>query len=129
MTNDFDSDAKWAHECIQNEISDDGKAQKELRQMMTESNKIIDLRSRLGDIEAQSLGIQEDGLGNFTDTETGRAASEETTKQYKANHEQAILSVPHETFTDNKMQYKNGKVIPIDWKNVKKSQLVSTGRE
>ena len=129
MTNDFDSDAKWAHECIQNEISDDGKAQKELRQMMTESNKIIDLRSRLGDIEAQSLGIQEDALGNFSDTETGKAASEETTKQYKKNHQEALLNVPHEEFSNADMQYKSGKIIPIDWKDVKKSQLVSTGRK
>jgi hypothetical protein len=122
-----EEDAKWAHECIQNEIADDAKAQKELRQVMTEGNK--ELSNRLGDIEAQSLGLQKDGMGELTDIGSGAAASEEMAEQYKANHEQAILSVPHETFTDNKMQYKNGKVIPIDWKDVKKSQLVSTGRK
>mgnify|MGYP003628653478 CR=1 FL=1 len=122
-----EEDAKWAHECIQNEIADDAKAQKELRQVMTESNK--ELNNRLGDIESQALGLQEDGTGNLTDINTGKAASEEMAEQYKANHEQAILSVPHETFTDNKMQYKSGKVIPIDWKDVKKSELVSTGRK
>jgi len=122
-----EEDAKWAHECIQNEIADDAKAQKELRQIMTEGNK--ELSNRLGDIEAQSLGLQNDGTGNLTDIGSGAAASEEMAEQYKANHEQAILNVPHETFTDNKMQYKNGKVIPIDWKDVKKSQLVSTGRK
>ena len=121
-----EEDAKWAHECIQNEIADDAKAQKELRQVMTEGNK--ELSNRLGDIEAQSLGLQKDGMGELTDIGSGAAASEEMAEQYKANHEQAILNVPHETFTDNKMQYKNGKVIPIDWKDVKKSQLVSTGR-
>ena len=115
-----EEDAKWAHECIQNEIADDAKAQKELRQVMTEGNK--ELSNRLGDIEAQSLGLQNDGMGNLTDIGSGAAASEEM-------DEQAILNVPHETFTDNKMQYKNGKVIPIDWKDVKKSQLVSTGRK
>ena len=122
-----EEDAKWAHECIQNEIADDAKAQKELRQVMTESNK--ELNNRLGDIESQALGLQEDGTGNLTDINTGEAASEEMAKQYKANHEQAILNVPHETFKDNKMQYKGGKVIPIDWKDVKKSELVSTGRK
>ena len=122
-----EEDAKWAHECIQNEIAADDKAQKELRQVMTEGNK--ELSNRLGDIEAQSLGLQKDAMGNLTDISSGAAASEEMAEQYKANHEQAILSVPHETFTDNKMQYKNGKVVPIDWKDVKKSQLVSTGRE
>ena len=121
-----EEDAKWAHECIQNEIADDAKAQKELRQVMTEGNK--ELSNRLGDIEAQSLGLQNDGMGNLTDIGSGAAASEEMAEQYKANHEQAILNVPHETFTDNKMQYKNGKVIPIDWKDVKKRDLVSTGR-
>lgn len=122
-----EEDAKFAHECIQNEIADDAKAQKELRQLMTEGNK--ELSNRLGDIEAQSLGLQKDGMGNLTDVGSGAAASEEMAEQYKANHEQAILSVPHETFTDNKMQYKNGKVIPINWKDVKKSELVSTGRK
>ena len=122
-----EEDAKFAYECIQNEIADDAKAQKELRQLMTEGNK--ELSNRLGDIEAQSLGLQKDGMGNLTDVGSGAAASEEMAEQYKANHEQAILSVPHETFTDNKMQYKNGKVIPINWKDVKKSQLVSTGRK
>ena len=124
-----EEDAKFAHECIQNEIADDAKAQKELRQMMTEDNKIFDLRNRLGDIEAQSLGLQKDSMGKLTDIGSGAAASEEMTEQYKANHEQAILNVPHEVFTDNKMQFKSGKIIPIDWKDVKKSELVSTGRK
>jgi|TARA_R110000824_G_C15180468_1_gene673711 hypothetical protein len=120
-----DEDAKWAYECIQNEIANDAKVQKELRQVMTESNK--ELSNRLGDIEAQSLGLQEDGMGNLTDIGSGATASEEMAEQYKANHEQAILNVPHETFTDNNMQYKDGKIIPIDHKAVKKQQLVSTG--
>ena len=111
-----DEDAKWAHSRIQKAIQEDGLAQKELRQLMTESNKITDLRNRLGDIEAQALGLQADGLGNLSDIATGKEASEEMVKQYEANHEKAILNVPHEVFVDNDMQYKNDKIIPIDWK-------------
>lgn len=104
-------------------------AQKELRQLMTESNKITDLRNRLGDIEAQALGLQSDGLGNLSDIATGKEASEEMVKQYEANHEKAILNVPHEVFVDNDMQYKDGKITPIDWKAMEKKRLVSTERE
>jgi hypothetical protein len=124
-----DEDAKWAHSRIQKAIQEDGLAQKELRQLMTESNKITDLRNRLGDIEAQALGLQSDGLGNLSDIATGKEASEEMVKQYEANHEKAILNVPHEVFVDNDMQYKDGKITPIDWKAMEKKRLVSTERE
>ena len=124
-----DEDAKWAHSRIQKAVEEDELAQKELRQLMTESNKITDLRNRLGDIEAQALGLQADGLGNLSDIATGKEASEEMVKQYEANHEKAILNVPHEVFVDNDMQYKNDKIIPIDWKALEKKRLVSTGRE
>ena len=124
-----DEDAKWAHSRIQKAVQEDELAQKELRQLMTESNKITDLRNRLGDIEAQALGLQADGLGNLSDIETGKEASEEMVKQYKANHEKAILNVPHEVFVDNDMQYKDGKITPIDWKAMEKKRLVSTERE
>jgi|TARA_R100001163_G_C5053826_1_gene190369 hypothetical protein len=124
-----DEDAKWAHSRIQKAVQEDGLAQKELRQLMTESNKITDLRNRLGDIEAQALGLQSDGLGNLSDIATGKEASEEMVKQYEANHEKAILNVPHEVFVDNDMQYKDGKITPIDWKAMEKKRLVSTERE
>ena len=124
-----DEDAKWAHSRIQKAVQEDELAQKELRQLMTESNKITDLRNRLGDIEAQALGLQADGLGNLSDIETGKEASEEMVKQYEANHEKAILNVPHEVFVDNDMQYKDGKITPIDWKAMEKKRLVSTERE
>ncbi len=124
-----DEDAKWAHSRIQKAVQEDGLAQKELRQLMTESNKITDLRNRLGDIEAQALGLRSDGLGNLSDIATGKEASEEMVKQYEANHEKAILNVPHEVFVDNDMQYKDGKITPIDWKAMEKKRLVSTERE
>lgn len=124
-----DEDAKYAHSMIQKEIQEDEQAQQELREMMTENNRIVDLRNRLSSIEAQALGLQEDGLGNLTDMATGKPASEEIEKQYKSNVEQAILNVPHEVFVENDMQYKGGKIYPIDWKAMKKKEMVSTGRK
>ena len=123
----LDDDAKFAYECIQNEFADNEKVQEELRQIMTEENK--QLNKRLSDIEAQALGLQKDAMDNLTDINSGAVVSKEKTEQFQENVEKAMLSVPHETFTDNKMQYKGGKIIPIDWKDVKKNELVSTGRK
>tara|TARA_R100000458_G_C8225573_1_gene208713 strand:+ start:574 stop:957 length:384 start_codon:yes stop_codon:yes gene_type:complete len=116
----FEKDAERFHEEIQEMQASDKNTQKELRETFTQNPD--GLRRRLEDIEAKSLGLKFDENNTLVNITTGNAATEREHELHQKNTDEAMLTSNHELFTEYQMQYKNGVIISVDWKKLKKNE-------
>jgi|TARA_R100000988_G_scaffold85089_1_gene48032 hypothetical protein len=113
----FLADAKRFHEETQEMYKKDNKQQEALRLQFTTNPD--GLRRRLEDIEARALGFKYDEMNVVVNIQTNQPVKESDVKLLNKNIEEAMLKSEHELFAEFEMQYKDGFIYPVDWKNKK----------
>tara|TARA_R110002020_G_scaffold199089_1_gene400499 strand:+ start:87 stop:476 length:390 start_codon:yes stop_codon:yes gene_type:complete len=112
--------AIFTHKSIQEMYKTDNKMQEELMELFTTEPGLYEI---LKSTESKALGFTYNENGILVDMITKKVASEENNEKVQRNINKLMLTPANPLFLKQDLQYKDGLIYPIDFKDIKQEKL------